>query len=100
MDTAHLKRAQDGHDTLHKAEVWDVSQNVDRFQSKLGVGPAVTPGGIVFVTNMQRALLGSELLALHGISPSRLLIGNETQRDLQDLAGNAMSTPVICKPIK
>ena len=100
MDIAHLKRARDGYDTLYKSEVWDVSQNVDRFQSKLGVGPAVTPGGIVFVTNMQRALLGSELLALHGISPSRLFIGNETQRDLQDLAGNAMSTPVICKPIK
>ena len=58
---------------------------------------AITPNGIDFVSNKQTTLPGSELLVLQGIPTRRLHIGNETERELQDLAGNAMSTTVICK---
>ena len=77
--------------------MWDVSQNVDRAKSGQGLVSAITPNGIDFVSNRQTTLPGSELLVLQGIPTRRLHIGNESERELQDLAGNAMSMTVICK---
>ena len=97
IDIAHLQLAQGGCDSLYKSLVWDVSQNVDRAKSGQGLVSAITPNGIDFVSNRQTTLPGSELLVLQGIPTRRLHIGNESERELQDLAGNAMSTTVICK---
>ncbi|KAF2853893.1 hypothetical protein T440DRAFT_515377 [Plenodomus tracheiphilus IPT5] len=95
IDVAHLQRATQGFDSLYKMAVWDVSQNVDRFKTDLGIVPCITPGGSDFVSNRQQALSGSQLLLLQGMPLDRLLFANETQKDRQDLAGNAMSTTVI-----
>ncbi|KAH8727919.1 hypothetical protein GQ44DRAFT_610840 [Phaeosphaeriaceae sp. PMI808] len=95
IDVAHLQAAQKGYDSLYKMAVWDVSQNVDRFKAELGILPCITPNGVNFASNQQEALSGSHLLLLQGMPLNKLLFTTETQRDRQDLAGNAMSTTVI-----
>ncbi|CBY02282.1 hypothetical protein LEMA_P010690.1 [Plenodomus lingam JN3] len=95
IDVAHLQFARKCQDSLYKMAIWDVSQNVERFKADLGIVSCITPGGSDFASNRQQALSGSQLLVLQGIPLDRLQFANETQRDLQDLAGNAMSTTVI-----
>lgn len=80
---------------MYKMAVLDVSQNVDRFKNGLGILPCITPGGCDFATNRQEALSGKQLLLLQGMPLNKLLFGTETQRECQDLAGNAMTTTVI-----
>ena len=95
IDIAHLEASQKGYDSLYKMALWDVSQNVDRFKADVGIAPCLTPSGQDFASNRQFALNGSQLLLLQGMPLGRLLFANESQKDLQNLAGNAMSTTVI-----
>ncbi|CAN9182708.1 unnamed protein product [Alternaria alternata] len=95
IDIAHLEAAAKGYDSLYKMALWDVSQNVDRFKADLGIAQCITLGGQDFVSNRQHALNGSQLLMLQEMPLDRLLFANETHKDLQNLAGNAMSTTVI-----
>lgn len=116
IDVAHLQGVQKGFDSLHKMAIWDVSQNVvsqpqgriaehlltyspqDRFmanKANFGIVSCITPKGCNFVSNKQTALTGSQLLLLQGMPYDKLLFANETQKDRQDLAGNAMTTTVI-----
>ncbi|KAH7390665.1 hypothetical protein BKA66DRAFT_580830 [Pyrenochaeta sp. MPI-SDFR-AT-0127] len=95
IDVAHLQAAQKGYDSQHKMAVWDVSQNVDRFKADLGIVPCISPDGCDFASNHHRALNGKQLLVLQGMPLDKLLFARETQKDCQDLAGNAMSTTVI-----
>jgi hypothetical protein len=84
---------------------WDVSQNVDRFNidvdnvdkviTNFGILPCITPEGCEFASNRHQAHNGSQLLVLQGMPLDKLHFGKETQKDRQDLAGNAMSTTVI-----
>lgn len=60
-----------------------------------GIAGCVTPRGLHFITSRGGPLLGIEALALQGIPIDRLLIDSDSQRDLYDLAGNAMSTTVV-----
>lgn len=55
----------------------------------------LTPRGQAFITSRGGPLLGIESLALQGIPVDKLLLSSESQRDLQDLAGNAMSSTVV-----
>jgi hypothetical protein len=55
--------------------------------------------GDFFVPHRGRALLGCERLLLQGIPFFRLLLGNETNVQLGDLSGNAMSLSVVCATI-
>ncbi|KAF1350289.1 hypothetical protein EJ07DRAFT_169239 [Lizonia empirigonia] len=89
------RAAQEGHDSLYKMTIWDVSQNVDRFKTGMGLMPCITPGGCDFGSNRQDALNGSQTLVLQGMPLDKLHFAGETQRECQDLAGNAMSTTVI-----
>jgi hypothetical protein len=95
IDVAHLQAAQEGHDSMYKMKIWDVSQNVDRFKTGLGIVPCITPGGCHFASNRQDALTGSQTLVLQGMPLDKLHFAGETQRECQDLAGNAMTTTVI-----
>jgi hypothetical protein len=115
IEVAHLLFARMGLDSTYKMAIWDVSQNVDRFNivgedferfnanaanvdkvlANVGIVPCITPDGCDFATNRHQALNGSQLLVLQGQPLQKLLFARETQKDRQDLAGNAMSTTVI-----
>ena len=77
--------------------IWDLSQNVDRFTdtTPLGVTGCITPSGLPFLTTRGGPLVGLEALALQGLPIEKLLLTRENQKELQDLAGNAMTSTVI-----
>lgn len=77
--------------------IWNLSQNVDRQigSGRLGIAPCLTPTMIPYITNRGGPLVGYESLALQGLPVDRLLLTRETQDQLADLAGNAMSTTVV-----
>lgn len=50
---------------------------------------------IAYITNRGGPLVGIEALGLQGLPVDRLLLTRETQDQLADLAGNAMSTTVV-----
>ncbi|KAG8830660.1 hypothetical protein FRC17_004520 [Serendipita sp. 399] len=97
MDISHLRAARRGIDTSYKTTVWNLSQNVDRQigSGRLGIAPCLTPTIIAYVTNRGGPLVGVEALGLQGLPVDRLLLTRETQDQLADLAGNAMSTTVV-----
>ncbi|CAI6335508.1 unnamed protein product [Periconia digitata] len=95
IEIQSLRSAKTGYDARYSMEIWDVSQNVDRFKSTQGIVPCITPNGIPFATHIQDVLNGRQLLLLQGMPEGKLLFGSETQKDCQDLAGNAMTTTVI-----
>lgn len=86
-------------DALHHSFTWDISQNVTRAQHRpatLGTTGCVTPAGELFIPHLGRNMLGYEKLLLQGIPYSRLMLGNESECQISDLAGNAMTLPVVC----
>lgn len=60
-----------------------------------GIVGCITPCGIPYMTTRGGPLCGLESLALQGLPLDRLLLTQESQRELQDLAGNAMSSTVV-----
>lgn len=60
-----------------------------------GLLGCLTPKGLPFTTFRGGLVLGIECLALQGIPIDRLSLLRESQSNLQDLAGNAMSSPVV-----
>lgn len=94
-DIAGLQAAKEGSDALYKSVIWDVSQNVDRFKTTAGLMPCITPTGMPFISNQQRPLTGRQLLRLQGMPVETLVLGKETPKELQNLAGNQMSVTVI-----
>ncbi|GKY91341.1 hypothetical protein MPSEU_000106300 [Mayamaea pseudoterrestris] len=92
-------RDAESHDPLYSSFSWNVSQNAGREahrQATPGIASCLTPGGDFFVPHRGRPLLGCERLLAQGIPYFRLLLGNETNVQLGDLAGNAMSLTVVC----
>eukprot|EP00930_Biecheleria_cincta_P021338 TRINITY_DN1583_c0_g1_i3.p1 TRINITY_DN1583_c0_g1~~TRINITY_DN1583_c0_g1_i3.p1 ORF type:complete len:1977 (-),score=328.37 TRINITY_DN1583_c0_g1_i3:362-5602(-) len=84
-------------DPAHSNYVWDISQSVGIASpySKPGVTGCLTPGGWFFMPNRGRVIMGYEKLILQGIPVNRLALGMESEVQLSDLAGNAMSLPVV-----
>lgn len=96
MDINTLKLARSGVDCTHKCMIWNLSQNADReTMGKLGFCQCLTPTGDFYVTNRGGPLIGEELLLLQGIPATDLILTRETEKELKDLAGNAMSTTVV-----
>lgn len=79
------------------SQVWNLSQNVDRSTgtNKLGICPCLTPSMIPYVTNRGGPMVGLEALSLQGLPIDELLLTRETEDNLADLAGNAMSSTVV-----
>lgn len=79
------------------SRVLELSQGIDRETDRraFGVVGCITPSGIPYITTRGGPLLGIEALSVQGIPVNDLLLTRETQRELQDLAGNAMSTTAI-----
>eukprot|EP00934_Nitzschia_sp_Nitz4_P001526 Nitzschia sp. Nitz4//scaffold16_size188269//113894//121049//NITZ4_001800-RA/size188269-processed-gene-0.61-mRNA-1//1//CDS//3329538544//1526//frame0 len=85
-------------DPMHHLFTWDLSQNVTRAPFRtatVGVSGCITPGGEIIMPHRGRTLMGYEKLLLQGIPFSRLMLGAESEVQLSDLAGNAMSVPVV-----
>lgn len=57
---------------------------------------SIAPGSEFFLSHKGRPLLGFEKLMIQGNSAHLLLGGDETEAQLGDLAGNAMSLTVTC----
>lgn len=85
------------YDVYYKTRIWNVSQNVDRFvdTSPAGVTSCITPNGIFYVSDRGGPLTATECLSLQGLPLNKINITKETSGQLQDLAGNAMSSTVI-----
>lgn len=75
----------------------DLSQGLDRETDTRAYGlvGCITPCGIPYITTRGGPLCGLEALALQGLPLDRLLLARERHRELQDLAGNAMSSTVV-----
>ncbi len=97
LDITTLRFAADGVDPIYKSKIWELSQNVDRnvAASRPGIAPCLTPSGIPFLTSRGGPLIGLEALSLQGLPLDELLLTRETDDQLQDLAGNAMSSTVV-----
>ncbi|KII87340.1 hypothetical protein PLICRDRAFT_125381 [Plicaturopsis crispa FD-325 SS-3] len=97
MDISLLRSAKNGVDPSYKTQVWNLSQNVDRTigSNKAGICPCLTPSMIPYITNRGGPLVGIEALSMQGLPVDALLLTRETEDQLADLAGNAMSTTVV-----
>lgn len=82
---------------LRTSVVWNLSQNVDRSigSGKPGICPCLTPSMIPYITNRGGPMVGIEALSMQGLPVDELLLTRETEDQLADLAGNAMSTTVV-----
>jgi hypothetical protein len=95
-DINTLRQAKEGIDPTFVCQVWNLSQNVDRdTMGRLGLCSCLTPSGVPYVTNRGGPLVGEELLLFQGIPGDDLNLSRETEKQLKDLAGNAMSTTVV-----
>ncbi|KAI0305877.1 hypothetical protein B0F90DRAFT_1694134 [Multifurca ochricompacta] len=97
MDISLLRSAVLGVDPSYKSQVWNLSQNVDRSigSNRVGISPCLTPSMIPYITNRGGPMVGLEALHLQGLPIDELLLTRETEDQLADLAGNAMSTTVV-----
>eukprot|EP00980_Cylindrotheca_fusiformis_P003492 scaffold781_cov132-Cylindrotheca_fusiformis.AAC.11 len=100
LDILHASSARDAesHDSSFASFVWNISQSATRERHRTacpGISGCVTPGGEFFLPHYGRPLLGCEKLLLQGIPYFRLALGTETEVQLGDLAGNAMSLTVV-----
>ncbi|OAP58235.1 hypothetical protein AYL99_07325 [Fonsecaea erecta] len=84
-------------DMRYKHRNINVSQNIDRDTDRRqwGIVGCITPSGCLFDTRRGAPLSGLEILSLQGFPNRELDLGKHTSKQLQDLAGNAMSTTVI-----
>jgi site-specific DNA-cytosine methylase len=87
----------ESYDAQYKTRIWDVSQNIDRFTdgAPFGVASCLTPSGSFYITDRGGPLTFAESLMLQGLPLDRISFTTETERQIQDLAGNAMSTTVV-----
>ncbi|KAL5003338.1 hypothetical protein BDV10DRAFT_180471 [Aspergillus recurvatus] len=97
IDVNFLRKLVDGYDMNYKERCLELSQGIDREMDSraFGIVGCITPCGIPYMTTRGGPLCGLESLALQGLPLDRLLLTQESQRDLQDLAGNAMSSTVV-----
>jgi site-specific DNA-cytosine methylase len=96
MDISMLRKAP-MFDVRYKTRIWDISQNVDLFGDSVhsGIAPCITPSGSFYISDAGRALAPEELLALQGLPLSKVSFTTESRNEIQDLAGNAVSTTAI-----
>ncbi|KAK6505099.1 hypothetical protein TWF481_007021 [Arthrobotrys musiformis] len=97
MDINYLRSAARGIDLVFVARVHNLSQNADRNTEGRGNGitQCLTPTMIPYSTYRGGPLIGIELLSLQGLPTDQLLFTRETEANLKDLAGNAMSSTVV-----
>ncbi|KAI5788500.1 hypothetical protein EDC01DRAFT_169203 [Geopyxis carbonaria] len=98
MDINYLIAAQEGYDPMYKAGFWNLSQNVDRNTmggKPMGITPCLTPHMIPFLCYRGGPMTGIETLHMQGLPIDELILTRESSQQIQDLAGNAMSSTVV-----
>jgi site-specific DNA-cytosine methylase len=96
IDICHLAQARDGLDSQYKTRIIDISQNVDRVDNApLGISGCLTPTGTNYLTDWSRPVNGYECLILQGIPVDEVSFTSESDAELRNLAGNAMSSTII-----
>lgn len=97
LDITIMRAAKEGVDPHYKSRVWELSQNVDRniASSRPGICMCLTPSGMPYLTARGGPMVGLEALSLQGLPIDELLLTRETNDQLQNLAGNAMSSTVV-----
>ncbi|PWY93181.1 hypothetical protein BO94DRAFT_573354 [Aspergillus sclerotioniger CBS 115572] len=97
LDMNFLRKLIEGYDMNFKERCIELSQDIDREIDirAPGIAGCITPCGMPYLTTRGGPLCGLESLALQGLPLDRLLLTRESQRELQDLAGNAMSSTVV-----
>ncbi|KAI1425705.1 hypothetical protein F5Y12DRAFT_355805 [Xylaria sp. FL1777] len=85
------------YDIKFKSQIFDLSQNIDRghISRNFGITGCLTPRGLNLITDQGRLVSGFEALNLQGLPLRDLDLTRESQDELRDLAGNAMSTTVV-----
>ncbi|KAF3809411.1 hypothetical protein GCG54_00011610 [Colletotrichum gloeosporioides] len=94
IDISLLRSEKMGLDYGSKFIIIDLGQNVDRQHKSLGNVPCLIPSADFFLSRLGRCLLGTEFLILQGIPIDRIKVSDETDKQLKDLGGNAMTTTV------
>ncbi|PIA95671.1 hypothetical protein CB0940_10123 [Cercospora beticola] len=100
LDISVLRKALPSHgfyDARYKTRIWDVSQNVDfqKDSGAFGIIGCITPTMIPFLSDAGRVLTPEEMLRLQGLPLDKISFTTELPANIQDLAGNAMSTTVV-----
>ncbi|GLA20261.1 hypothetical protein AnigIFM62618_008833 [Aspergillus niger] len=97
LDMNFLRKMAEGYDMHYKERCIELSQGIEREIDVRapGIVGCITPAGIPYISTRGGPLCGLESLALQGLPLDRLLLTRETQRELQDLAGNAMTSTVV-----
>ena len=97
VDINFLRSLYRGFHALFKIRYWNLSQNVDRETDSgaFGLIGCLTPKGIHFNTFRGGILVGTEYLAAQGLPIYEILTTRETEQELLELAGNAMTSTVI-----
>ncbi|CAO1621917.1 unnamed protein product [Sympodiomycopsis kandeliae] len=97
MDITVLRDAARAEDPHFKSRVWELSQNVDRniVATIPGITGCLTPSGMPYLTSRGGPVTGLEALSLQGLPIDELLLTRESDDQLQNLAGNAMTSTVV-----
>ncbi|KAI9675585.1 MAG: hypothetical protein M1817_000951 [Caeruleum heppii] len=97
FEISFLRNMRRGFDSMYKTRIWELSQNIDfnMDTQPFGITGCITPTGCPYVTNRGGPLVGLEALAMQGLPIDKLMLTRESQRQLQDLAGNAMTSTVV-----
>nr|OQO22736.1 hypothetical protein B0A51_14630 [Rachicladosporium sp. CCFEE 5018] len=97
IEMAVLRKARKEEDIRFKSRVYDVSQNIDltKGEGSYGICPCIHPTGAFYASDAARILTAEETLKLQGIPLNKISFTNETQAEIQDLAGNAMTSVVV-----
>ena len=98
LDVHHLQGVvHKDFDSRYKHRNINISQNADRNHdsSQWGVVGAITPNGSLADTRRGGPITGLEVFSMQGFPVGDLDLGKNTSKNLQDLAGNAMTTTVV-----
>ena len=100
LEVAVMRKALPQHgeyDMRYKHRLLDLSQNIDLSEdgTPFGVISCITPSGTFFISAEGRELRPEELLQLQGIPLDRISFTTESAHEIQDLAGNAMSSSAV-----
>ncbi|KAL8969644.1 MAG: hypothetical protein Q9183_001904 [Haloplaca sp. 2 TL-2023] len=92
-----LRKVAIGYDPLHKTRIIDLSQNIDRALDNVaeGITTCLTPTMVSLVSTRGGPVTGWEAMRMQGLPADKLLLGRMTESQIKDMAGNAMTTPVI-----